>query len=46
MEPLNQLQMAVKNNIDVHYFSAPIAYSVLWVEDGQMGMEYGLVVKY
>ena len=38
MEPLNQLQVAVKNNIDVIYFTAAVPYNSLWAEDGQMGM--------
>jgi AP-1 complex subunit beta-1 len=36
MEPLNQLQVAVKNNIDVMYFTAAVSYNSLWTEDGQM----------
>uniref|UniRef100_A0A670JXM9 AP complex subunit beta n=1 Tax=Podarcis muralis TaxID=64176 RepID=A0A670JXM9_PODMU len=37
MEPLNNLQVAVKNNIDVFYFSCLIPLNVLFVEDGKMG---------
>ncbi|KAK2837254.1 hypothetical protein Q5P01_014466 [Channa striata] len=36
MEPLNNLQVAVKNNIDVFYFSCQYPISVLFVEDGKM----------
>uniref|UniRef100_A0A6I8SKF9 AP complex subunit beta n=1 Tax=Xenopus tropicalis TaxID=8364 RepID=A0A6I8SKF9_XENTR len=36
MEPLNNLQVAVKNNIDVFYFSCLIPLHVLFVEDGKM----------
>ena len=37
MEPLNNLQVAVKNNIDVFYFSCLMPANVLFTEDGQMG---------
>ncbi|KAL1139185.1 hypothetical protein AAG570_009244 [Ranatra chinensis] len=36
MEPLNNLQVAVKNNIDVFYFACMIPMHVLFTEDGQM----------
>ncbi|XP_058492954.1 AP-1 complex subunit beta-1 isoform X4 [Solea solea] len=36
MEPLNNLQVAVKNNIDVFYFSCQYPISMLFVEDGTM----------
>uniref|UniRef100_A0A4W6GAW6 AP complex subunit beta n=1 Tax=Lates calcarifer TaxID=8187 RepID=A0A4W6GAW6_LATCA len=36
MEPLNNLQVAVKNNIDVFYFSCQYPISMLFVEDGKM----------
>ncbi|KAG7480842.1 hypothetical protein MATL_G00060550 [Megalops atlanticus] len=36
MEPLNNLQVAVKNNIDVFYFSCQYPMSILFVEDGKM----------
>ncbi|XP_042561716.1 AP-1 complex subunit beta-1-like, partial [Clupea harengus] len=36
MEPLNNLQVAVKNNIDVFYFSCQYPISILFVEDGKM----------
>ncbi|XP_076006824.1 AP-1 complex subunit beta-1 isoform X2 [Genypterus blacodes] len=36
MEPLNNLQVAVKNNIDVFYFSSQYPISMLFVEDGKM----------
>uniref|UniRef100_A0A671NYA9 AP complex subunit beta n=1 Tax=Sinocyclocheilus anshuiensis TaxID=1608454 RepID=A0A671NYA9_9TELE len=36
MDPLNNLQVAVKNSIDVFYFSTLIPLSVFFVEDGKM----------
>ncbi|XP_058230882.1 AP-1 complex subunit beta-1 isoform X5 [Hemibagrus wyckioides] len=36
MEPLNNLQVAIKNNIDVFYFSCQYPISLLFVEDGKM----------
>lgn len=36
MDPLNQLQVAIKDNIDVFYFSCMIPIHVLFVEDGEM----------
>uniref|UniRef100_A0A8C1P382 AP complex subunit beta n=1 Tax=Cyprinus carpio TaxID=7962 RepID=A0A8C1P382_CYPCA len=36
MEPLNNLQVAVKNNIDVFYFSCQYPLSLIFVEDGKM----------
>ncbi|KAI4893446.1 hypothetical protein NFI96_021562 [Prochilodus magdalenae] len=36
MDPLNNLQVAVKNNIDVFYFSCQYPVSLLFVEDGKM----------
>lgn len=36
MDPLNNLQVAIKNNIDVFYFSCTVPYNVLFTEDGQM----------
>ncbi|XP_061241257.1 AP-1 complex subunit beta-1 isoform X2 [Bos javanicus] len=35
-EPLNSLQVAVKNNIDVFYFSTLYPLHILFVEDGKM----------
>ena len=37
MNPLFMLQLAIKNNIDVLYFSTNIPMHVLFTEDGQMG---------
>ena len=37
MAPLNNLQVAVKNNIDVFYFCCIVPYHVYFVEDGEMG---------
>lgn len=36
MEPLNNLQVAVKNNIDVFYYASLVPMNVFFVEDGQM----------
>ena len=37
MNPLTNLQIAIKDNIDVLYFSAEVPVNVLFVEDGSMG---------
>lgn len=37
MDPLTNLQVAIKNNVDVFYFSCVLPYNVLFAEDGQMG---------
>ncbi|XP_070572132.1 AP-1 complex subunit beta-1-like [Ptychodera flava] len=36
MDPLTNLQVAIKNNIDIFYFSTLIPMHVFFVEDGQM----------
>lgn len=36
MDPINNLQIAVKNNIDVFYFSCFVPANVLLTEDGKM----------
>lgn len=36
MDPLNNLQVAIKNNIDVFYFACLVPMNVYFVEDGQM----------
>lgn len=36
MDPLNNLQVAIKNNIDVLYFACLVPMHVYFVEDGQM----------
>lgn len=36
MEPLTNLQVAIKNNIDVFYFSCNVPMHVFFVEDGEM----------
>ncbi|EDV23739.1 uncharacterized protein TRIADDRAFT_57237 [Trichoplax adhaerens] len=36
MDPLNKLQIAIKNSIDVFYFDVLIPYHVLFVEDGKL----------
>ena len=41
MSPLTQLQVAVKNNVDVFYFSTNIHAHVLFAEDGNMGERRG-----
>lgn len=38
-------QVAVKNNIDVFYFSGLIPLSIFFVEDGKMGMCVGGELK-
>ena len=38
MDPLNLLQIAVKNNIAVMYFSCKAPINVLFSGDGKMGM--------
>ena len=40
MTPLNNLQVAVKNNIDIFYFSCIVPVNVYFVEDGEMGKLY------
>ena len=37
MEPIASLQVAVKNNIDVMYFSALASINALFLETGEMG---------
>ena len=37
MNPLTQLQVAIKNNVDVFYFSVDVPMHVLFTEDGTMG---------
>ncbi|PSN56732.1 AP-2 complex subunit beta [Blattella germanica] len=36
MDPLNNLQVAIKNNIDVFYFACAVPMNVFFTEDGQM----------
>ncbi|XP_058825585.1 AP-1 complex subunit beta-1 isoform X2 [Topomyia yanbarensis] len=36
MEPLNNLQVAIKNNVDIFYFACLIHGNALFVEDGQL----------
>lgn len=36
MEPLNNLQVAIKNNIDVFYFACMVPMNVYFGEDGQL----------
>ncbi|XP_011255476.1 AP-1 complex subunit beta-1 isoform X3 [Camponotus floridanus] len=36
MEPLNNLQVAIKNNIDVFYFACIVPMNVYFAEDGQL----------
>ena len=37
MDPLTAVQVAVKNNVGVHYFQSIVPMNVLFVEDGTMG---------
>ena len=37
MSPLSLLQIAIKNNVDVLYFSTEVLMNVLFTEDGNMG---------
>ena len=37
MNPLDLLQVAVKNNVGVFYFSCNISTHTLFIEDGKMG---------
>ena len=37
MDPLTMLQVAVKNNVGVFYFSSLVPVNVLLIEDGRMG---------
>lgn len=37
MDPLTNIQVAFKNNVDVFYFSTLVPVNVLFMEDGQMG---------
>lgn len=36
MEPLNNLQVAIKNNVDIFYFACLINGHVLFTDDGQL----------
>ncbi|XP_059049248.1 AP-1 complex subunit beta-1 [Achroia grisella] len=36
MDPLNNLQVAIKNNVDVFYFACLIPVHILFTEDGQL----------
>lgn len=36
MDPLNNLQVAVKNNIDIFYFACVVYANALFTEDGQL----------
>ncbi|KXJ29424.1 AP-1 complex subunit beta-1 [Exaiptasia diaphana] len=36
MDPLTNIQIAFKNNVDIFYFSALVNINVLFMEDGQM----------
>lgn len=36
MEPLNNLQVAIKNNVDIFYFACLVHSNVLFAEDGQL----------
>ena len=36
MEPLDQLQVAIKNNLKVFYFATPVPMEALFTNDGKM----------
>lgn len=36
MEPLNNLQVAIKNNVDIFYFACLVHANSLFIEDGQL----------
>lgn len=36
MEPLNNLQVAIKNNVDIFYFACLVHANALFLEDGQL----------
>ncbi|KAK0156864.1 hypothetical protein PV328_012194 [Microctonus aethiopoides] len=38
MDPLNNLQVAIKNNIDVFHFACIVPMNVYFMEDGQLDM--------
>lgn len=42
MEPLNNLQVAIKNNVDVFYYACPISLQILFCEDGQLDKRFFL----
>ena len=46
MDPLANLQVAVKNNIDVFYFSCIVPMHVFFIEAGQMGKWCSSIRKY
>ena len=46
MDPLTNLQVAIKNNVDAFYFSCVVPYNVLFAEDGQMGKLAGSFVPF
>ncbi|KAJ8779226.1 hypothetical protein J1605_012862 [Eschrichtius robustus] len=45
VQPLNNLQVAVKNNRDIFYFSCLILLNVLFVEDGKMKCQVFLATQ-
>ena len=45
IQPLNHLQVAVKNNRDIFYFSCLILLNVLFVEDGKMKCQVFLATR-
>lgn len=42
MDPLSNLQVAIKNNVDVFYYACQIALQVLFCEDGQLDKRFFL----
>ncbi|KRT78922.1 hypothetical protein AMK59_6580, partial [Oryctes borbonicus] len=42
MDPLNNLQVAIKNNVDVFYYACPIPLQIIFSEDGQLEKRFFL----
>lgn len=42
MDPLNNLQVAIKNNVDVFYYACPIPIQILFSEEGQLEKRFFL----
>lgn len=42
MEPLNNLQVAIKNNVDVFYYACSIPLQIIFSEDGQLDKRFFL----
>ena len=46
LNPLTQLPVTIKNNVDVFYFSINVPMHVLFAEDGKMGKNSLRVLKF